>query len=165
MIRACTPPTTSSEADITAVANLHVLGEAAILHDVGKARVPADIVGKPGELSPEEWRVLQKHPAEGARMLLISGSDMELAAIVAYEHHIKYDGSGYPGVRYQRKLHRVTQLFQVCDVYHALRTRRPFRDPWPLAEIVPHLQMESGKTLYPAAVEAFTGMLREWETL
>ena len=111
MIRACTPPTTSSEADITAVANLHVLGEAAILHDVGKARVPADIVGKPGELSPEEWGVLQQHPAEGARMLLNSGPDMELAAIVAYEHHIKYDGSGYPGVRYQRKLHRVTQLF------------------------------------------------------
>ena len=90
---------------------------------------------------------------------------MEVAAIVAYEHHIKYDGSGYPGVRYQRKLHRITQLFQVCDVYHALRTRRPFRDPWPLAEIVPHLRAESAKTLYPAAVEAFTGMLREWETL
>jgi putative nucleotidyltransferase with HDIG domain len=146
-------------------ADVVAIGEAAILHDVGKARVPAEIIRKPGELSPEEWTVLQRHPAEGARMLLNSGPEMDLAATVAYEHHIRYDGSGYPGVRYRRKLHRVTQLFQVCDVYDALRTRRPFRGPWPVAKVVPHLLVESGKTLYPAAVEAFTGMLRAWEAV
>ena len=80
-------------------------------------------------------------------------------ATVAYEHHIEYDGSGYPNVRYARTLHRATQCFQVCDVYDALRTRRPFRDPWPDERIMSHFQAESGRSLYPDAVEAFTWML------
>ena len=103
------------------------------------------------------------HPTEGARILVNSGREMEIAAIVAYEHHIKCDGSGYPTVRYQRPLHRATQLIQVCDVYDALRTRRSFREPWPPGRIVSHLQEETGNSLDPGAVRAFLGMLRQWE--
>ena len=144
-------------------ADVKAVGEAALLHDVGKTRVPADIIQKTGELSPDEWEIMMKHPAEGARILVNSGAEMELAAIVAYEHHIKYDGSGYPGLRYKRRLHRATELIQVCEVYDALRTRRPFRDPWAPDRIVSHLQEESGKSFHPDAVKAFLGMLNQWE--
>jgi len=89
----------------------------------------------------------------------VTGPEMKLAATVAYEHHIEYDGSGYPNVRYARTLHRATQCFQVCDVYDALRTRRPFRDPWPDERIMSHSQAESGRSLYPDAAAAFTWML------
>jgi len=142
-----------SGADITAV------GEAAILHDVGQTRVPHKIIRKPGKLSPEEWDVLKRHPADGARILIDSGPELELAAIVAYEHHIRYDGNGYPDVAYPHGLHRATQVFQVCDVYDALRTQRPFRNPWPAERILSYLREESGTGLYPDAVEAFTWML------
>lgn len=144
-------------------ADVKAIGEAALLHDVGKGQIPADIIQKPGRLTPEEWEVVKTHPAEGARILVNSGPETELAAIVAYEHHIKYDGSGYPDVHYQRKLHPATRLVQVCDVYDALRTRRPFREPWPIARIASHLNEESGKGLYPDAVLAFKEMLDRWE--
>jgi len=134
-----------------------------LLHDVGKTRVRADIIKKEGKLSPEEWALIMKHPEEGARILLNSGPKMELAAIVAYEHHIKPDGSGYPALRYDRRLHRASELIQVCDVYDALRTKRPFRDPWPPDRIVSHLREESGKSFHPEAVEVLLDMLSQWE--
>jgi len=82
---------------------------------------------------------------------------------VAYEHHIRYDGSGYPNVRYARKLHRVTQVFQVCDVYDALRTTRPYRGAWESEKILAYMEERSGLEFEGEAAHAFTQMMREWE--
>ncbi|MBI4538844.1 MAG: HD domain-containing protein [Gemmatimonadetes bacterium] len=136
------------------------IGEAALLHDVGKTRVPAEILQKPRGLSPEEWRVMQKHPEDGARILLNSRADIELAAIVAYEHHATWNGGGYP--KLQRRPHPVSQLVQLCDIYDALRTQRPFRGPWEPERIAEHLRTGAGLAHDPQAVSVFLEMLAQW---
>ena len=142
---------------------VRAIGEAALLHDVGKARIPTETLNKNGKLDDEEWRLIQTHPVEGARMLLEAGTRMELAATVAYEHHRRFDGEGYPQLVFQRETHEVSRLVQVCDVYDALRTARPFRASWPAARAVGFLQEGSGSHLDPQYVKAFLEMIKGWE--
>jgi putative nucleotidyltransferase with HDIG domain len=144
--------------------DVRTVGEAALLHDVGKTLTPLDVLNKPGKLTEDEWMRMQQHPVEGARILLAAGTRFSEAAIVAYEHHIGWKGDkGYPELHYRRTPHRMSRLVQVCDVYDALRTRRPFRPPWPLARTLRHLETEAGVYLDPEFVSAFLGMIRQWE--
>ena len=76
--------------------------KAAPLHDIGKVRIPLEILTKPGKLTPQERRLMNCHPQDGARLLLQSDDDMEMPAIVAYEHHIMLNGGGYPALHYNR---------------------------------------------------------------
>lgn len=139
------------------------VGEAALLHDVGKSAVPEEVLQKPDSLTDEEWDAVREHPAEGARILLRSHDGMSLSAVVAYEHHWSWDGGGYPKRRYDRNPHPVSQLIQICDVYDALRTARPFRGPWPAERIIEHLKQEAGNTYNPETVRTFLAMLERWE--
>jgi len=142
------------------------LAMAALLHDVGKTVIPLEILNKPGKLDDDEWKAIQEHPVEGARILLASGPRFALAATAAYEHHIGWTGKkGYPELHYARQPERLSRLIQVCDIYDALRTRRPFRPPWPLARTLHHLQKEMGEYLDPEFVTAFLTMIRQWEPL
>lgn len=143
--------------------DVRAIGEAALLHDVGKTRIPLEILNKKGKLLESEWKLIQTHTIEGARILLASGSRMELAAVVAYEHHRGFNGEGYPAVTFQRQTHEVSRLVQVCDVYDALRTKRPFRPPWPATRAVKFLEERAGEHLDPAYVEAFIRMIGDWE--
>ncbi len=77
-------------------------GLAGLLHDLGKVRIPKEILSKPGKLTPEERAVVEAHPADGARMILEGDEPLDLAAVVAYEHHRCHDGGGYPHVHYPR---------------------------------------------------------------
>ena len=146
--------------------DVRAVGEAALLHDVGKTVIPLEILKKPGKLDDDEWKAIQEHPVEGARILLASGPRFALAATAAYEHHIGWTGKkGYPELHYARQPERLSRLIQVCDIYDALRTRRPFRPPWPLARTLHHLQKETGEYLDPEFVTAFLTMIRQWEPL
>jgi putative nucleotidyltransferase with HDIG domain len=146
--------------------DVRAVGEAALLHDVGKTVIPLEILNKPGKLDDAEWKAIQEHPVEGARILLASGPRFALAATAAYEHHIGWTGKkGYPELHYARQPERLSRLIQVCDIYDALRTRRPFRPPWPLARTLHHLQKEMGEYLDPEFVTAFLTMIRQWEPL
>lgn len=146
--------------------DVRAVGEAALLHDVGKTVIPLEILNKPGKLDDDEWKAIQEHPVEGARILLASGPRFALAATAAYEHHIGWTGKkGYPELHYARQPERLSRLIQVCDIYDALRTRRPFRPPWPLARTLHHLQKEMGEYLDPEFVTAFLTMIRQWEPL
>ena len=107
---------------------------------------------------------MQTHPAEGARIILASEEQLELAAVVAYEHHILLNGGGYPALHYRRNCHRASKLVHVCDVYDALRTKRPYRDAWPLERVLAYLDEESGKEFDPELVKSFTGMMRKWDS-
>ncbi len=143
--------------------DVRAIGEAALLHDIGKTLTPEEILRKPERLTPEEWAVVQRHPIEGARILLQSDERLELAAVVAYEHHIGWKGNrGYPRLHYRRRLHPVSRLIQICDVYDACRTRRPFRDPIPTDAVLNHIQTSAGQRFDPALVMAFAKMIREW---
>jgi putative nucleotidyltransferase with HDIG domain len=143
--------------------DVRAIGEAALLHDVGKTRIPLEILNKPGKLTPDEWVLIQTHTTEGARILLTSSGRLELASIVAYEHHLTWQGEGYPVMTYPRQPHQVSRLIQVCDIYDALRTRRPFRPPWPHNRAVEYIRSKAGDELDPEYVDAFLTMIRQWE--
>jgi putative two-component system response regulator len=150
------------------------IGEAALLHDVGKALTPIDILQKPGKLTPDEWEIIKKHPKEGATIILRSGEGTDFAAVVAYEHHLTWQGGGYPRayehhltwqgggyprLRYPRRPHPVSQLVQICDIFDALRTERPFRGPWSVSRILGYFDELSGTDLNPDVLAVFRAMM------
>jgi putative nucleotidyltransferase with HDIG domain len=147
-----------------APAEVRAFGVAGLLHDLGKVRVPIEILTKAGKLTPDERLVMNRHPVEGARLILASEEDLDLAAVVAYEHHIMLNGLGYPQVRYRRSCHEASNLIHVCDVYDALRTRRPYRDAWPVEQVLPYIEGRAGLEFDPHYVRAFIDMMRRWET-
>jgi len=99
----------------------------------------------------------------GARMLLDVEEDLDLAVLVAYEHHIMINGGGYPVLRYARDCHPASKLVHVCDVYDALRTRRPYREAWSFEKTLGYLQERSGLEFDPELCGAFVRMMKQWE--
>jgi len=146
-----------------APADVRAFGVAGLLHDLGKVRIPIEILTKTGKLTPDERVLMNRHPVEGARLILESEEDLDLAAVVAYEHHIMLNGMGYPQVRYRRPCHEASNLVHVCDVYDALRTRRPYRDAWPVEQVLPYIEGRAGLEFDPDYVGAFISMMRKWE--
>ncbi|HEX6617906.1 MAG TPA: HD domain-containing phosphohydrolase, partial [Gemmatimonadales bacterium] len=140
------------------------LGFAGLLHDLGKVRIPLEILNKAGRLTPEERQVVEAHPADGARMILEGTDPLDLAAVVAYEHHRCHDGSGYPHAHYARPLHQASRLVHVCDVYDALRTRRPYRDAWSSEQALEYIHERSAREFDPALAAAFIEMMRKWDS-
>jgi putative nucleotidyltransferase with HDIG domain len=143
---------------------VRAFGVAGLLHDIGKVRIPLEILIKPGRLTDEERTVIQSHPVEGARLIIQTGERLELAAVVAYEHHIMLDGHGYPALRYHRECAMASRLVHVCDVYDALRTKRPYRDAWSSEKTIAYLTERAGSEFDPALVAAFVAMLGESRT-
>jgi putative nucleotidyltransferase with HDIG domain len=143
--------------------DVRAFGVAGLLHDIGKIRIPIEVLTKPGRLTPAERRLMNTHPAEGARIILDSEESLDLAAVVAYEHHIMMNGGGYPTFRYPRACHEASKLVHVCDVYDALRTKRPYRDAWPAEQVLSYLEGRSGQEFDPELVAAFGRMMRQWE--
>jgi hypothetical protein len=139
------------------------LGFAGLLHDLGKVRIPLDILNKPGRLTPEERQVVEAHPVEGARMLLAGRAPMEEAAVVAYEHHLMLDGGGYPRLHYPRAAQYPSRIVHVCDVYDALRTRRPYRDAWESSRVLDYITGRAGTEFDPALAAGFVGMMLEYD--
>lgn len=135
------------------------IGLAALLHDVGMMRVPAEVVGKQGQITPEERERVKSHPVEGARILLAAGRTMDLPAVVAFEHHLKMDGSGYPRVTFPRSPHYISRLVQVCDVYEALSSARPYRPAWPIEIILSYLNERAGFEFHPALTAALSALI------
>jgi len=143
--------------------DVRAIGVAGLLHDIGKVRIPLDVLTKPGKLSDDDRRVMQQHPVEGARIILGSDDDLDLAAVVAYEHHIMLNGGGYPTLHYPRECGIASRIVHVCDVYDALCTNRPYRDAWPSEKTVSYLESRGGQEFDAALVATFVRMLREGE--
>ena len=138
-------------------------GVAGLMHDIGKVKVPTEILNKPGKLTVEERAVMNRHPVEGARIIISSEPDLDLSAVVAYEHHIMLNGGGYPSLHYERECHHGSKLVHVCDVYDALRTDRPYRDAWSKEEVLAYLRERGGVEFDGDMVNAFLQMMTEWE--
>jgi putative nucleotidyltransferase with HDIG domain len=145
-------------------ATVRALGVAGLLHDLGKVCVPRDILIKPGKLTDAERLVIQEHPVVGAKMLLRNNAPMELAAVVAYEHHIRLDGGGYPKLRDARGAQYASRIVHVCDVYDALRTKRPYRDAWESERAMAFIQDRSGVEFDPGIAQSFIAMMRKWDS-
>lgn len=147
-----------------AAQDVRTFGVAGLLHDLGKVSVPKDILNKPGKLSDDERKVMQGHPVAGAKLIIESGRRLDLAAAVAHEHHIMINGHGYPTHHYQRDCHKASKLVHVCDVYDALRTRRPYRDAWESERVLAYLEERAGTEFEPEAATAFVRMMRKSES-
>ncbi len=126
---------------------LLALGVAGLVHDIGKVRVPLEILRKPGRMTDEDWAYMHRHPSAGAAILAAERRTPELAVVVALEHHMQYDLSGYPKPFRPRKLNACSLMVSLADCYDALTTFRPYRDPIP-----PHAALavieESAPNLY-----------------
>ncbi len=128
---------------------------AGILHDVGKQRVPLEILNKPGRLTDEEASIVRRHPEDGARMLLRCAGVPDLAIIVAYEHHQRCDASGYPQTPVSWEPHIASRIVQVADVFDALRTNRPYRAALPVRKIVEIFEHDKPSFSDPELVNLF----------
>jgi putative nucleotidyltransferase with HDIG domain len=146
-----------------AAQDVRTFGIAGLLHDLGKVNVPQEILNKPGKLSEDERNVMQQHPTAGAKLIIESGRRLDLAAAVAHEHHIMINGHGYPKRHYHRDCHKASKLVHVCDVYDALRTRRPYRDAWESARAITYIEERAGTEFEPDAATAFVAMMRKAE--
>ena len=144
-------------------ATVRALGVAGLLHDLGKVCIPRDILIKPGKLTDAERTVVREHPVVGARMLMASPDPMDLAAIVAYEHHIMLDGGGYPTLHDARGAQYASRLVHICDVYDALCTNRPYRQAWDSERTIAFIQERAGVEFDPTIARSFTAMMRKWD--
>jgi putative nucleotidyltransferase with HDIG domain len=142
-------------------AEVRSFGVAGLLHDIGKVRIPHELLVKPGKLTEEEREVIQRHPVEGARIVMERERGLGMAAVVAYEHHVCIDGSGYPRFRYARDCHLSSRIVHVCDIYDALCTNRPYRDAWDSERALAYLESRAGTEVDVEVTRAFCGMVRE----
>ena len=138
-------------------------GMAGLLHDIGKVKIPLEVLTKSGRFTEQERLVMNQHPVDGARIILRSEEEMDVAAVVAYEHHVMLNGDGYPRFRFRRDCHYASKLAHVCDVYDALRTNRPYRDAWPQGQTLAYLTDRAGIEFDPDLVGAFVRMMAQWE--
>ncbi|MEM9064761.1 MAG: HD domain-containing phosphohydrolase [Planctomycetota bacterium] len=127
----------------------------ALLHDVGKVKIPKSIIGKTGKLTDEEFARVRRHPVDGAQVLLDAPGVPDLAAIVAYEHHMCRDGTGYPTPARPRTPHIASEIVHIADVFDALRTVRPYRAPMTTAEALGVLSKISGTAFDSALLDVF----------
>lgn len=143
--------------DSTAV---RAFGVAGMLHDIGKVRIPHELLVKPGRYTDEEREVIKAHPVEGARIILGRPGGSDLAAVVAYEHHMYLDGGGYPSLSTPRASHYASRITHVCDIYDALCTERPYRKAWEPDEALAYIERQAGSELDPTVSQAFVSMIR-----
>ena len=140
--------------------HLHQIGVASLLHDVGKLFIPEEILSKPGMLTQDERKIIETHTTKGARYLMGLEGIPKLAVLAAMEHHLKFDGAGYPSLKGGWKPNIVSQMIAVADVFDAMRSRRSYQEPKPLEVIEGVLRKGSGTSFNPQLVEHFLRMIR-----
>lgn len=126
------------------------------MHDVGKIGIPDKILLKPGKLTEEEWKIMKEHTNIGAKILKGSKAGyIRLGEVIALTHHEKWDGSGYPNGLKGRQIPLIGQIVAIADVFDALSTRRPYKEPFPLEKALQIIQEGSGSHFNPDVVTAF----------
>jgi response regulator RpfG family c-di-GMP phosphodiesterase len=136
---------------------LHDIGLSALLHDVGKLFISKDILEKKGALDEKEFAEITKHPSFGAAYLSKIENITRIAPIVAFEHHRKYNGAGYPKLNLQEKHpHIASQIVSISDFFDALRSWRPYRKSLETKEVLVLMKKNAGTDYNPLLVDNFT---------
>lgn len=135
------------------------LAEAALLHDVGKTRVPVEILTKVGRPTEREWRVIRRHPLIGAEILSELDGLGPLTPVAALEHHLDFSGGGYPDLGADRRPHAISQIVSVVDVYESVTGARTYREPATPDRACVILARMAGDKLNPALVKAFVSVV------
>jgi len=133
------------------------------MHDIGKVAIPDAILKKPGKLTDEEWEIMKTHAEIGYRLFKDSDKPLlQAAATIAYEHHEKYDGSGYPRGLKGEEIHIFGRITALADVFDALGRDRYYKKAWKDEEIFTLLRAERGKHFDPKLVDIFFAYLDEF---
>ena len=138
---------------------LRQLGLAALLHDIGKVKTPAEILNKPEKLTDTEFEILKRHTVDGAEILRTTPEVPPLAPVVAFEHHLRADGTGYPGGVSRPQLNVATMLCGISDVYDAMRSQRVYQQAFPTDRILGVLQRNDGKQFDQNLVRRFVQLV------
>ncbi|WP_029909928.1 HD-GYP domain-containing protein [Pelobacter seleniigenes] len=140
---------------------LRDVGVAGMLHDAGKIFIDKEIIRKPGQLTEEEWNRMRQHPSRGAQYLMSQDGIPKLAILTAFEHHMRYDQTGYPKMPKSWKTNVCSQMTMISDTFDALRTKRSYKEPWDLPKICGLLLDIAGTQLNPYLVMNFLKLLEK----
>ena len=141
---------------------IHDIGLAGLLHDVGKMFVAKEVMDKESKLSNAEWENMKKHPVYGAMYLATLPDMPKYALIAAYEHHMKFNGKGYPDTKRKgRTQHIISQIIAISDFFDALRTERPYRKSFEIPAIIGMMTESIEKDFNPLLVENFSNALKK----
>jgi len=138
---------------------LREFGMAALMHDIGKVRTPLEVLNKPDKLSDEEFAIMKRHVVDGAEILRQTPDIPALAPVVAFEHHLRLDGTGYPGGVVRDSLNLGTMLCSVADVYDAMRSQRTYQQAFPTERILAVLKRSDGKQFDQHLVRRFVQLI------
>jgi two-component system response regulator RpfG len=132
------------------------------MHDIGKIGIPDEILLKPGSFEPAQWERMKQHTVIGHNILSNSDSRyMKMGAVIALNHHEKYDGSGYPSGLSGEEIPLVARIVAVADVFDALMSERPYKQAWPMEKALELLRNESGRHFDPQCVDAFFSRIED----
>jgi HD-GYP domain-containing protein (c-di-GMP phosphodiesterase class II) len=127
---------------------------AALLHDIGKIKIPGEIINKPGKLTDEEWAIMKTHTVEGERLLSQVGGILGNVGRIVRSCHEDWDGTGYPDGLVAEDIPLVARIVRACDAFSAMTTDRSYRKARPVDEAVAELKRCSGTDFDPAVVDA-----------
>ncbi|HXG89773.1 MAG TPA: HD-GYP domain-containing protein [Vicinamibacterales bacterium] len=138
---------------------LREFGLAALMHDIGKVRTPKEILNKPEKLTDDEFAIMRMHVVDGAEILRRTPEMPALAPVVAFEHHLRLDGTGYPiGVK-RSALNLASMLCSIADVYDAMRSQRAYQQSFPTDRILAVLKRNDGLQFDQHLVRRFTQLM------
>jgi putative nucleotidyltransferase with HDIG domain len=138
---------------------LREFGVSALMHDIGKVRTPKEILNKPDKLTDAEFEIMKRHVVDGAEILRRTPEMPVLAPVVAFEHHLRKDGSGYPVGAHRATLNLGTMLCSIADVYDAMRSQRSYQQAYPTDRILAVLQRNDGTQFDQHLVRRFVQLL------
>jgi putative nucleotidyltransferase with HDIG domain len=140
-------------------AQLRELGLAALMHDIGKVRTPTEILNKPEKLSDTEFAIMRMHVVDGAEILRRTPEMPAIAPVIAFEHHLRLDGTGYPFGVHRTGLNIGTMLCSIADVYDAMRSQRAYQQAFPSDRILEVMKRNDGQQFDQHLVRRFTQLL------
>jgi putative nucleotidyltransferase with HDIG domain len=138
---------------------LREFGLAALMHDIGKVRTPLEILNKPDKLTDDEFVIMRRHVVDGAEILRGTPDVPALAPVIAFEHHLRIDGSGYPFGVQRPALNLGTMLCGIADVYDAMRSQRAYQQSYPTDRILQVLKRNDGQQFDQNLVRRFVQLL------
>jgi putative nucleotidyltransferase with HDIG domain len=138
---------------------LREFGLAALMHDIGKVKTPSEILNKPDKLTDEEFTIMKRHTIDGAEILRSTTDIPPLAPVVAFEHHLRLDGTGYPHGVSRPTLNLATMLCGIADVYDAMRSQRKYQQSFPSERILTVLQRNDGSQFDQHLIRRFVQLL------
>ena len=138
---------------------LREFGMAALMHDIGKVRTPLEILNKPDKLTDDEFAIMKRHVVDGAEILRATPDIPALAPVIAFEHHLRLDGTGYPHQVKRSSLNLGTMMCSIADVYDAMRSQRAYQQAFPSDRILAVLKRSDGQQFDQNLVRRFVQLI------